>query len=173
MPKRVLLVIDMLKDFVYDDGALTCGKPAQEIVPYIQKLLAEFRAGGDKIIYLADAHSPDDPEFEMFPPHCIAGTPGAEVIDELKPQPGDLLIHKTRYSGFFRTNLEQVLEELKPDEVHVVGVCTSICVLFTVADLRNRFYPTFVHEKGVADFDPEAHRFSLKHMDKVLGAKIV
>ncbi|NOZ55261.1 MAG: isochorismatase family protein, partial [Calditrichaeota bacterium] len=76
MARRVLLVIDMLKDFIYDDGALTCGKPAQDIVPYIQELLADFRQAGDKVIYLADAHSPDDPEFEMFPPHCIAGTRG-------------------------------------------------------------------------------------------------
>ncbi len=170
---KVLLVVDMLKDFVYDDGALTCGKPAQEIVPYIQQLLEEFRNRGDRVIYIADAHDPDDPEFKMWPPHCVQGTEGAQVIDELKPKDDELVIPKKRYSGFFGTNLEDVLKQIGPEEVHVVGVCTSICVLFTTADLRNRDYPTVVHARGVADFDPEAHQFALKHMEKVLGAKVL
>jgi nicotinamidase/pyrazinamidase len=170
---RTLFIVDMLKDFVYDDGALTCGKPAQQIVGYIQELVRSFRDGGDKIIYIMDAHEPDDPEFALWPKHCVRGTRGAEVIDELRPLPGDLLVPKTRYSGFFGTNLETLLAELRPQEVHVVGVCTSICVLFTVADLRNRDYATFVHSRGVADFDPEAHRFALKHMERVLGARIL
>ena len=172
MAKKVLLVIDMLRDFVYDDGALTCGKPAQEIVPYIQSLLSDFRNAGDTVIYVADAHSQDDPEFNMWPPHCVKGTEGARVIDELRPEPGEPVVEKTRYSGFYRTDLDERLRKENPEEVHVVGVCTSICVLFTTADLRNRDYRTVVHERGVADFDPEAHRFALKHMEKVLGARI-
>jgi nicotinamidase/pyrazinamidase len=59
------------------------------------------------------------------------------------------------------------------EEVFLVGVCTSICVMETVAGLRNRDYPTFVFRKGVADFDQEAHNFALKRMEKILGAMIL
>ncbi|MDZ7374767.1 MAG: cysteine hydrolase [candidate division KSB1 bacterium] len=170
---RALLIVDMLKDFVYDNGALTCGKSAQEIVPYIQQLARAFREQGDRVIYVTDAHDPEDPEFSLWPKHCVRGTWGAEVIDELKPEAKDLVVPKTRYSGFFGTNLEELLQEVGASEVHVTGVCTSICVLFTVADLRNRDFATIVHARGVADFDQEAHRFALRHMERVLGARVL
>ncbi len=172
MNKKVLLITDMLNDFVREDGALTCGQPARDIVPFIQKKIKEIREEGGTIIYLTDSHAPDDREFSFFPPHCITGTNGAEIIDELPVEENDIIIKKTRYSGFFETELEEVLAELNPDEVHVVGVCTSICVMDTVSGLRDRDYITVVHKNGVADFDEEAHRFSLKRMEKVLGAKV-
>jgi nicotinamidase/pyrazinamidase len=59
------------------------------------------------------------------------------------------------------------------DEVHVVGVCTSICVMETVKELFDRDMPALVYEQGVADFDPEAHAFALKHMQRIMGAKVV
>lgn len=173
MNKKVLLITDMLNDFVREDGALTCGKPARDIVPFIQNKIKEIREEGGTIIYLTDSHEPDDREFSFFPPHCISGTSGAEIIDELAVEENDIIIKKTRYSGFYETELEEVLAELNPDEVHIVGVCTSICVMDTVSGLRDRDYMAVVHKNGVADFDEEAHRFSLKRMEKVLGAKVV
>ena len=59
------------------------------------------------------------------------------------------------------------------EEVHVVGVMTSICVLETVKDLFHRKLPGLVYRQGVADSDPEAHAFALKQMQRVLGAKVV
>lgn len=173
MAKKVLIVVDMLKDFVDPDGALSCGEPAQKIILYIQKQIARIRKEGGRIVFLADSHKEDDREFELFPKHCIKGSEGAKIIDELEVKEDDYVIEKTRYSGFYGTNLEEVLARENPDEVHVVGVCTSICVMDTVSGLRDRDYKTFVHKNGVADFDPEAHQFSLKRMEKILGAKIV
>jgi nicotinamidase-related amidase len=126
---------------------------------------------GAAIIYLADSHDPDDKEFQMFPPHCILGTEQSEIIPELSDYPG-IVIPKRRYSGFFDTDLEERLEEIKPEEVVLVGVCTDICVMHTVADLRNRDYPVVVYADCVASFDQEAHVFALKHMEKVLGARV-
>ena len=53
-----------------------------------------------------------------------------------------------------------------------MGDCTDICVLHTVADLRNRDYKVEVPADCVASFDPEQHQWALDHMDKILGAKI-
>ena len=82
-------------------------------------------------------------------------------------------MEKTRYSAFSRTNLDEILQKERVERVEVVGVCTSICVMETVKELFDRDLPTLVYRDGVADFDPEAHAFALKHMQRVLGAKVV
>lgn len=60
-----------------------------------------------------------------------------------------------------------------PKNIIVAGVCTDICILYTVANLRNRDYTVEVMADCVASFNEEGHRFALKHMKKILGAKIV
>ena len=173
MSNKALIVVDMLKDFIEKDGALYCGDEARGIIPFVQSRIEEIRNNGGKIIFLQDNHSKDDLEFKKYPKHCVKGTKGAEIIDEIEVKEDDIVIPKTKYSGFYNTNLEQVLEEKKIEEVEVVGVCTSICVMDTVGDLRNRDYPVTVWRNGVADFDEEAHQFSLKRMEKIYAAKVV
>ena len=170
--KKALVVVDMLNDFIRPDGSLTVGGPGLEIVPFVREQIEKARAGGIPVIYLCDQHRPDDPEFRMFPPHCIAGTEGGEVISELRPQPGDWVVPKRRYSGFYESQLDLVLRELEIEEIMLVGVCTNICVLYTASDARNRAYQVTVLKDGVATFDPEAHEWALKEMEKTLGARI-
>ncbi len=170
---KALLVIDMLKDFVEKGGALDCGEEARRIVPFVRAKVEEFHRDGQLVVFIQDSHQPDDPEFKMFRPHCVRGTRGAELIDELSAAPGDVIVEKRRYSAFYGTELEKILKDRAITEVHVVGVCTSICVMDTVGDLRNRYYPVIVYREGVADFDPEAHRFSLIRMEKIYQARIV
>ena len=170
---KVLLIIDMLNDFIRKEGALYCGETAEAIVPFISKRLSTYRRAGDMVVYLCDAHAPDDKEFTKFAPHCLAGTWGSEIIDELAPQPGEAVLAKTRYSGFYNTPLAGMLEEVKPEVVEVVGVCTSICVMDTVGGLANRDFAVQVPGRGVADFDPRFHEFALTRMHKLYGARIV
>jgi len=170
---KALIIIDMLKDFIEKDGALYCGDKARNIIPFVQKRIEEIRNTGGTVIFLQDNHSEDDLEFKVYPKHCVRGTKGAEIIDEIEVKEDDIVIPKTRYSGFYSTELEQVLEEKEIGEVEVVGVCTSICVMDTVGDLRNRDYSVTVWRDGVADFDNEAHQFSLKRMEKIYGAKVI
>ncbi|MFQ6002086.1 MAG: cysteine hydrolase family protein, partial [Anaerolineae bacterium] len=115
---------------------------------------------------------PGDKEFEIFPPHCVEGTEEAEIIPELDSYPGQRL-PKRRYSAFYDTDLDERLAALKAEKLIVCGVCTDICVLHTVADARNRDYPVEIYTDCVASFDQEAHRFALKHMENILGAKLV
>ena len=166
---KIILIIDMLKGFL-EKGNLYCGEEARKIIPHVVRLLQNGRM--NKKIYLCDSHAENDEEFKMFPPHCIKGTEESEVIKELGPFEGEIIL-KTRYSCFFQTSLEARLSEIQPDKVVVVGVCTDICVLHTIADLRNRNYKVEVPQNCVASFDQDAHLFALKHIEKILGATVV
>ena len=169
---HAVLVIDMLRGFLEEGHPLYCGDRSRRIIPHCQRLLEEELAQGATIFYICDRHAPDDPEFRMFPPHCVEGTAEAEVIPELAPYRGDI-IPKQRYSGFYGTDLAQRLAALAPDRIVVVGVCTDICVMHSVADARNRDYEVEVPAQCVASFDEEAHLWALGHMEHVLGATVV
>lgn len=167
-----LLVIDMLRDFLDEDGALSIGD-AKQIIRNVAKRTEEWRASGNPVIYILDRHLPDDAEFKMFPPHCLAGERGGEVVDELAPREGDIRIYKRRYSAFFGTDLDLTLRELGVTEVELAGVCTQICVLYTAADARMLNYEVTVRRECVASFDEKAHEFALQEMEKTLGVKVL
>ncbi|MFY9415579.1 MAG: isochorismatase family cysteine hydrolase [bacterium] len=173
MPKRALLVIDMLKDFIEPEGSLYVGKAGEAIIEPVAREIRRFREAGEPVIYVCDQHLATDPEFAMFPAHCVRGTRGAEVIDQLKPREEELVIPKRRYSAFFGTDLDLCLRELGVEELVLVGVCTNICVLYTACDARMRNYKVTVLKDGVASFDEEAHRFALEQMENVLGVQVV
>ena len=168
---NAVLVSDMLRGFLEEDYPLYCGNKARRIIPNIQHLLEQELANGSKVFFLCDHHTPDDPEFKMFPPHCIAGTIEAEVIPELARYEGEVIPKKT-FSSFFGTPLEEKLSQLKPDKLIVCGVCTHICVMYAVADARIRGYEVEVPVDCVTSFDEAAHRLALEHMEKILGAKL-
>ncbi len=173
MSQSAVLVVDMLNDFIRPDGALYCGPQSEAIVQPITERLEQARERGEGVIYTCDRHRPDDPEFKMFPPHCVAGTVGAEVIAELAPKERDRVIPKRRYSAFFGTDLSLALREMGIEEIELVGVCTNICVFFTAADARNLAYPVTVNAGRVASFDESAHKFALEQMESVLGVTVV
>ncbi len=168
---NAVLVVDMVRGFCEKGRSLYVGPTIREIIPRIRKRLGEEKAKGSHIIFLCDTHDPDDLEFEMFPPHCVRGTEEPEVIPELQ-EFAEEIIPKRRYSAFFETNLGERLKELNPDKVIVVGDCTNICVMYTVADARNRDYAVEVPADCVATFDPEAHKFALRQIKTVLGAEV-
>jgi len=171
---NAVIVVDMQRGFLEEGYPLYCGEGARKIIPNVRRLLEEELARGSTLFFTADTHDPDDKEFQMFPPHCVRGTEEVEIIPELKEFVAKgTVIPKRRYSGFFDTDLEERLAALKPDKLIVCGVCTDICVMHTVADARNRDYVVEVPKDCVASFDPEAHSFALKHMEKILGAKVV
>jgi len=173
----VTIVVDVLNGFC-KEGNLASPR-CLKAIPRIKDVIEVRRSAGDMLIFLADTHDPDDREFEVFPLHCVRGTHEADVVEELKPfLPESHLIRKRRYSGFFETDLEAVLSGAAPQRVTVVGVCTDICVMHTVADLRNRDYRVIVPSIAVETFDGPGHpaeevqRFALAHLAGVLGASV-
>lgn len=171
--RRALVVVDMIRDFAHEGGALYCGPSMAHVIPVIRRELDRGRAAGEAVVYLTDAHLPDDAEFQMFPPHAIVGTPGAEIVPELAPHAGDVVIPKRRYSGFFGTDLDVTLREKSIDTIRLVGDCTNICILYTAADARNLGYAVEVVADGVTSFDEAAHRNALRELEKTLGATIL
>lgn len=171
MPQAIL-VVDMLNDFVRPDGALSV-PGAQEIIPNIQRELRQARQEGQTVIYVCDAHDPDDIEFQRYPAHAVEGDFGAEIISELAPQPGEAVIKKKRLSVFFNTELDDVIRWLAPEKVTVVGVVTHICIMEAVAGLCDRDIPARVPKDCVADFDEELEAAAFKRMATVFGAEII
>lgn len=176
-PHKVIIVVDMLNGFLRR-GNLASGR-LDSITPRVHEHLEREAKAGADLVFLVDTHVPDDPEFAMFAPHCVEGSGEDEIVPELAPLAGrGAVVRKSRYSGFYGTELDDVLALLKPDVVEVVGVCTDICVLHTVADLRNRDYPVVVRRDLVETFDAPGHdadevnAFALAHMRGILGARV-
>jgi len=169
---RAVLVIDMVRGFLEEGYPLYCGIEARSIIPNVQQLLKHELHQGSKIFYLCDRHVPDDPEFKMFPPHCIEGSEEAQVVPELSQYSGEIIPKRT-FSSFYSTSLDKKLKALKPEAIVVCGVVTHICVLNAVIDARNRGYEVEVPVDCVASFDKRAHLFALDYMEKVLGAKLI
>jgi nicotinamidase-related amidase len=170
---KALIIVDMLNDFVREDGALYCGQTSKDIISHIQAKLVNNRKDNNLIIYLQDCHDLHDLEFDRFPPHAIVDTPGNEVISELAPEKGDTIIKKKRYSGFYKTNLDTILKKNKISVVEIVGVCTSICIMDTVGGLANRDIKTIIPFPCVADFDQDMHKMALKRMRTLYGSAIM
>lgn len=171
---KALIIVDMLNDFVKPTGALYCGPTIDPIVPRIAERVQKAEESEDTlIIHLCDAHDEDDAEFDRFPKHAVEGTEGADIVSELEPDDEAFVFEKTRYSGFYGTDLGALLRVFGVSEVTVVGCCTSICVMDTVGGLANRDYRIIVPEAEVADFDQEMHAMALKRMANLYNAQIV
>jgi nicotinamidase-related amidase len=153
--KEALLVLDMLNDFVLKGAPLEV-PDTRKILPVVKKEIDQARAAGNPVIFVCDAHAPDDREFSKFgwPAHAVSGTAGARVVDELKPAGEDIIITKTTYTGFF-------------------GTVTHICVMFTAMEAVLRDYRVTVVEDGVAGISREDHDAALRIIKNVLGAAVV
>jgi nicotinamidase-related amidase len=167
MSNTALLVIDMLNDFILEDAPLRV-PGGKEIIPSIAAQIERARQAGMPVIYLCDCHTEDDPELHVWPRHAIKDTPGAQVVAELAPIPSDIVIPKTRYSGFFRTDLEQRLGSLRIERVILTGVCTEICILYTAVDAMMRGLRVDVPDGCTAGLSEEGHRFALHQIRNVL-----
>lgn len=181
--KRALINIDYTVDFVADGGALTCGAPGQALEERIVEITEQFIARGDYVVFAIDMHRAGDelhPETKLFPPHNIEGTQGRELYGKLsdtyrKHRDADNVywMDKTRYSAFAGTDLELQLRARGITELHLVGVCTDICVLHTAVDAYNKGFEIVVHRDAVASFDPQGHEWALRHFKGSIGCTIV
>ncbi|WP_028399635.1 cysteine hydrolase family protein [Ectobacillus panaciterrae] len=180
--KKALIHIDYTYDFVAEDGALTCGAPAQEIENKLADMTEQFIQNGDYIVFAIDKHEEGDmnhPETALYPPHNIAGTKGRELYGKLqnmyeanKEKQNVYYMDKTRYSAFAGTDLEMKLRERGIEEVHLVGVCTDICVLHTAVDAYNKGFKIVVYANMTASFNEPGHHWALNHFRSCLNADV-
>ena len=179
--KKALLVIDYTVDFVALDGALTCGEPGIKLESYITSLTQQFIDEAQFVVFPVDVHDVDDPfhpETKAFPPHNIRGTAGRDLFGSLQQvydehQEKIHWMDKTRFSAFAGTDLELLLRARGITELHLVGVCTDICILHTSVDAYNKGFEIVIHEQGVASFDSAGHDWALRHFENTLGARVI
>lgn len=154
--KSAVIVVDMQNDFVQPNGSLNV-PTALETVGSIQRLLLQARSQDVPIAYTQDTHRDGDPEWQIWPQHCRVNTWGWEIVEELAPQPGDLVCQKSRYDGFYDTWLDHHLTRVwKVDHLVIVGTVSSICVLHTAAAAGLRWFQVVLPANGISsltDFD--------------------
>lgn len=183
MALKALINIDYTFDFVADEGALSCGKPGQEIENEIVGITNQFIENGDLVVFAVDVHEKDNPyhpETKLFPPHNIRNTAGRRLYGKLqntyethKNRENVFFLDKTRYSAFAGTSLELLLRERGIQELHLVGVCTDICVLHTAIDAYNKGFQIVIYENAVASFNEAGHHWALQHFENTLGARVI
>ncbi|MGE0556875.1 MAG: cysteine hydrolase family protein [Burkholderiales bacterium] len=171
--RTAIVVVDMQNAYASKGGMLDLGTGIDEarIGPVIaanQRLLPAARAAGVKVIYLqfgykpdlSDAGGPQSPNirkqmaFRMIRERpadrdklIVQGTWGWEIIDALKPEPGDLVVQKSRYSGFAGTTLENQLNGLDIRHLLFTGVATNVCVESTAREAYFReFWPILIED---------------------------
>ena len=158
---RALLIIDFQNDFT-EGGALAV-PDGDAIAPRVNELL---RSGDfDLVVATRDWHPADHGSFEEqggpWPPHCVQGTPGAELHASLARDAVDVVVDAgyepdlEGYSGFEETNLESVLREHGIDEVTVVGLATDYCVKHTAADALAEGFGVTIDRGGIRGIDVE------------------
>jgi len=172
--ETAVLVVDMQKDFCYEDGALFVRDPVRRIIPNIKALLEDAQRKGLQIIFTQDWHSPEDDEFAVWGRHCVEYTRGAELIDELaeveiESEARAFVVRKQKYTAFFESELEEHLREKGIRNLIIVGVATNICVLHTAIDASLRGFEIIVPEDCVAALSDYEQEYSLYHIKKVLN----
>ena len=155
MTKSALVVIDVQRDFC-EGGALAAANTLS-LLPPLQKFIAEAKGQGALVVYTQDWHPANHSSFKAnggpWPVHCVAGTPGAELMPPLKAGEEDVVIHKgvgvngAGYSGFDETSLHQQLRDKGITRVGVAGIATEYCVRATALDaLKARFDTTVLED---------------------------
>lgn len=176
--RAALLVIDMSNDFLDPAGktAVRGGRrtdAARGVIPVQQRLIAAARSAGVPVIYVVhttlpgyasasgpwlDARSRATYSVEDI---CLDRTWGQQVIDELKPNTGDLLVKKYRYSGFAGTNLDLVLRSTGRQTIICAGVSTNACVEATAREGFSLDYYVVITRDACASWDMSLHEATL------------
>jgi nicotinamidase-related amidase len=168
-PTSALVIIDLANDFVYPGGVIAnAGGPAyqhlaQAIIPNLRRLIDGARQAGVLVVYATDAHLPGDSELVKWPPHAMKGTKWAEVVPELTPAPGDLVIEKTTYSPFVSTGIDEELRRRGVTRLYITGLHTDCCARHVSGDAFQRGYDLVWITDALQAFTEEAHRAGLEY----------
>jgi ureidoacrylate peracid hydrolase len=189
--KSALIIVDMQNDFVHPDGAFAHrarenpGKIDMPFlsgtIPYVKKLADAFRKAGRPVVYIAHVLKPDysDAQFPYWRAarganrgnrtFIVENTWGAQVVDELAPQPGEHLVIKKGFGGFSNTPLDTILRNMGVTTCVVSGVTTCVCVSTTVRGGVEHNYRMILVKDAVAEVDRETHDGELKTMQRIFA----
>jgi len=189
--KIVFWEVDAQADFMLPGGALYV-PGAEKIIPNLKRLVDAARQGRVLLISHGCRHTPNDPEFKTFPPHCIRGTPGARIIPEGLAQkfytvpndghfklPKDLLrnqqviLEKQTLDVFDNPHATAIVDRLGKDAEFVVfGVVTEYCVRLAAKGLLERGRKVSLVKDAIETLKPEEGRRTIEEL-KALGARLI
>jgi biuret amidohydrolase len=171
-----LIIIDMQRDFVEPGGfGETLGNKVallQAIIPATAKLLAVLRATGLPVIHTRECHRPDlsdcppakrergKPSLRIGDPGpmgriLISGEPGADIIPELYPVEGEIVLDKPGKGAFYATPLGEILAERKIRQLVFAGVTTEVCVQTTMREANDRGFECLLATDATESYFPE------------------
>jgi len=165
-----LLLIDVINDFEFEDGAalLEHAAPAAEAIAALKR---RARALGIPAIYVNDNFGRWKSDFQSLVRHCLEdGVRGASFVRCLQPDVEDYFVLKPKHSGFFETPLQLLLQYLGARAVILTGLTTNICVLFTANDVYMRDLELYVPRDCAAAVREEEHAYALEQIEIVLKA---
>lgn len=189
--ENVFWSVDVQADFMLPGGQLYVAG-AETLIPNIQRLISAALASGTLVVSSADAHTPSDPEFAKFPPHCVAGTPGARILPEAlgnrvctiandasRKLPADILscpqilFEKQTLDVFDNPHAGELVDLLGPGAGYVVfGVVTEFCVRCAAKGLLDRGRRVSVVTDAIQTLSPEDSRRTLDDLQS-LGARLI
>ncbi|MDF2444344.1 MAG: ureidoacrylate peracid hydrolase [Subtercola sp.] len=178
-----VLVIDMQRAFFDNNDSLGRSgidvTPLRDAIPGSIHLVESARAAGVPVIFTKYVYSEGMVDFgpvrgakaaERVAGNSLGyGTEEVEIIPELGPLPGEIVIDKSRPSAFYGTRLEPILTGMGIRNLVICGVTTNICVESTARDAGQRDYGTFVVRDAVAEFTAERNHYALFAIDWSFG----
>jgi nicotinamidase-related amidase len=175
--RSAVIIVDLLKGFFKQNPTLPDPLNAKQLFGIVRRVIDNARERGVHIVFIKDNFLPEevpiDKHFKIYGPHCIIGTPDAEVVDELAPRPGDFQIRKKHYSAFNSTRLDAVLRELDVKCLYFTGAWTEACVQHTVIDAFYLNYEINIISDGVSSPHRDAHEYALNYMRQYHRANIL
>jgi nicotinamidase-related amidase len=171
MKKPVLLVIDMLRDFLDSSER----DRRERLCHSINELASIMRSFSYPLIWVRQEFEPDlsDAFLEMKAKGIrttIKGTPGCEIVPELLVDPADIILVKKRYSAFYGTRLDEILARLRPDAIVLAGINTHACIRTTAVDAYQRDWHVVLATDCIDSYDQEHHEISLRYMQDKIAA---
>ena len=189
MRNNALVVVDMLYDFI--DGSLACQNASEAVARTLEYIDSQTKGQGGEdheildtfpILFIRDHHPADHSSFVanggIWPPHCVAGTHGGEIHEDLLPYAAEELTFDKgcvkeveQYSGFDGVNaagqsLGEILELLDTTDVYVCGIATEYCVRNTCEDLLKAGFKVHLLSGCIAYVDHDGHLKALKEMEQ-------
>ena len=166
-----LVLIDLQNSFFHPDGQNYYAETA-DIVAALQQLLGTARKSNRPVIFVAERHRPNLPDFEYakLPTHCVEGEFDAALFGGFGPDgEQEVLLTKRRMSAFHGTDLDLLLRELNVKTIVIGGVKTNVCVRATVQDGFSLGYRCHVVRDAVNSNREHLADASLEDIDRYLG----
>jgi len=168
-----LLLIDVINDFEFDEGAEDLFRLALPAAKRIARLKARATEAGIPSIYVNDNFGKWRSDFRALVGHCIDDdTRGRPIAELLKPTDEDYFVLKPKQSGFYSTTLDLLLQHLGARTLILAGFSTDICVLFSASDAHLRDYHLLIPSDCVAAQSESENDRVLNYMERVLEADI-